>query len=979
MTSSVFQTQKGDDERTHAPRVAVVAVHGVGTHQPRESAFSIADLLVNKRAAPTTNGHPESGTALYTPFEESHLHIAVRPVVVENKSPEKCEADPLDVRFMAGQLRDYQTDPGAPEENIYETVCFKGRRLPQQENQCPTVEVHVFEAFWDDLSRLDSNFGHLVTTFFELLCEVSWLGYRTIQSVQHGLQIEITQRKAVQSSVWDKEARKQSKYFAARKSPSWDTADSAWSRYFSTYKIASWLLSVAIPLLNLWIFGILLTIPIATLSASYREFVALLVLALLALGGAYLFLFKRPHTFWHWTILPFSGILLLGLLAHFLFGGWWYRFMVHHHVVDAYLWPAWSGVLAAQWLLIYTAGLGWLMSRYEKRRPGAWHAFIVISLLVLLALVLVSLVRVSMQVGLIEHSLIQTAIRVVDGLHIVLKWTWVIIIGAGIQAFWESNRAINTLRKLEEMAEFEDDKEEDARQESEKEMWRNAVERACRAAFTARLAFSISTALTLLASTVAYGITFSSINWLAPFLSQISYYPLRVLGLSSHSSDLTPSAADFLWNLVIRSSGSSMVVLLLLFAFALLLLLWGFLPVALADAVPLKPLVPDDELNLKSEQYGRWLDNGYRVARLGGELIFLGIILLLPCGFIADSMSGYYVGETSVLTWCVASLQQMNYVGEISPDAQQRWLAGLLIFPMTLVFSWIYIKLAAAELKPLVTTAGDTEPELALIEKIFRLPLVALFAIPFVIFYPIFYKIGHNDALLLTLVNSVAGSAVGLAALSVRLESVALGFRPVLDVILDVERHLRNMPHDKTPRALMTARYASLLRYLCHASPQADNVSWGYDAIIIVAHSQGSVLSADLLRFLQRHHDESLAKLSTATDVAQRGFGRRCHPECPIPIVLFTMGCPLRQLYGLRFPDLYGWARHTETDAPQWANYHQERPYDLSEPIPNPLELAGSSGLAKCVSEWRLHRSQSVAFGYLRLQMARLTKSFPIA
>ena len=28
-----------------------------------------------------------------------------------------------------------------------------------------------------------------------------------------------------------------------------------------------------------------------------------------------------------------------------------------------------------------------------------------------------------------------------------------------------------------------------------------------------------------------------------------------------------------------------------------------------------------------------------------------------------------------------------------------------------------------------------------------------------------------------------------------------------------------------------------------------------------------------------------------------------------MPVYLFTMGCPLRQLYGLRFPYLYGWAR----------------------------------------------------------------------
>ena len=245
--------KQSDDERTHEPRVAVVAVHGVGTHQPRESAFAIADLLVNQRSAPTIHERPDSGSALYTPFQENQLHIAVRPVVVQEKTRQECEADPLDVQFMAEQLRDYRVDPGSHEENIYETCCFKGRRL-EQPNQCPAIEVDVFEAFWDDLSRLDSNFGRLITTFFELLFEVSWLGYRTIEAVQSGLQIEIANRQSVQSSAWDKAVSKQSRYFAAVKSPSWDNAKDAWAKYFKAYKFAAWLLSVAI--ISVAIYGV---------------------------------------------------------------------------------------------------------------------------------------------------------------------------------------------------------------------------------------------------------------------------------------------------------------------------------------------------------------------------------------------------------------------------------------------------------------------------------------------------------------------------------------------------------------------------------------------------------------------------------------------------------------------------------------------------------------------------------------------------
>ncbi|OLE36085.1 MAG: hypothetical protein AUI36_27160 [Cyanobacteria bacterium 13_1_40CM_2_61_4] len=84
----------------------------------------------------------------------------------------------------------------------------------------------------------------------------------------------------------------------------------------------------------------------------------------------------------------------------------------------------------------------------------------------------------------------------------------------------------------------------------------------------------------------------------------------------------------------------------------------------------------------------------------------------------------------------------------------------------------------------------------------------------------------------------------------------------------------------------------SLLRYLCQWKGPGD--ARGYKAIIIIAHSQGTVIAADVLRFLRlANRDWVLEKLSR-----------------DIPVYLFTVGCPLRQLYSLRFPYQYGWARH---------------------------------------------------------------------
>lgn len=126
---------------------------------------------------------------------------------------------------------------------------------------------------------------------------------------------------------------------------------------------------------------------------------------------------------------------------------------------------------------------------------------------------------------------------------------------------------------------------------------------------------------------------------------------------------------------------------------------------------------------------------------------------------------------------------------------------------------------------------------------------------------------------------------------------LSAGFRQGLDVALDVINYLREHPDDYTIRAQIFARYASLLRYICNWRALHDGA--GYDRIIICAHSQGTMLTVDLLRFLQVERDPDLQFLDT-----------------PDHIRLFTMGCPLRQLYGLRFPHLYDWARHSGDPRP---------------------------------------------------------------
>ena len=134
----------------------------------------------------------------------------------------------------------------------------------------------------------------------------------------------------------------------------------------------------------------------------------------------------------------------------------------------------------------------------------------------------------------------------------------------------------------------------------------------------------------------------------------------------------------------------------------------------------------------------------------------------------------------------------------------------------------------------------------------------------------------------------VTGSSAGLLALGKAYTRGLGALRPGLDLALDVDNWLRERPKKSNPRARILSRYLALLKHLQQR---------GYERVVIVAHSQGTVITADLLRLL---------KVSAWQD--------------QLNIRLFTLGSPLRQLYAERFPDLYGWV--TEHGGPRPSQLH---------------------------------------------------------
>jgi hypothetical protein len=134
-------------------------------------------------------------------------------------------------------------------------------------------------------------------------------------------------------------------------------------------------------------------------------------------------------------------------------------------------------------------------------------------------------------------------------------------------------------------------------------------------------------------------------------------------------------------------------------------------------------------------------------------------------------------------------------------------------------------------------------------------------------------------------------SGATIAAVRLRLAALASRTRPALGILLDIDNYLRESPNTATPRARMAERFTSLIRHIVNQRDARGRER--FDRIVLVAHSQGSVITADLLRYL------SLEGIGDPVITADR-------------FRLITMGSPLRQLYAANFPHLYRWVDLTD-------------------------------------------------------------------
>jgi hypothetical protein len=310
---------------------------------------------------------------------------------------------------------------------------------------------------------------------------------------------------------------------------------------------------------------------------------------------------------------------------------------------------------------------------------------------------------------------------------------------------------------------------------------------------------------------------------------------------------------------------------------------------------------------------------------------------------------------------CTAPLAEANYLRgvlawTVGPGG---WVTTLITFAGLIVLVWWAVPSVLTEKfpprKPLSRTG--TEPPrsstnrqavwmgswisrgLDSISFVTILSWVAIFVVPL-----IFLRVGPWRRFFRETTYSIICLLIYVASVAAVLAAIVRYSSPVLRVILDVDTYLRTHPDEGTPRAKIFERYVSLLRYIARFRGPDGR---GYDGVVIVAHSLGSLISGDLLNLLNHQKND--------LELSRFGFGSPAPEETPLPITLFTMGSPLRQLLNRFFPYLYDWVRESPDNGnAQLGSPLREPPKELDSPsgtalLPDPADL----GIQKWANAYR--------------------------
>jgi hypothetical protein len=776
--------------------VAVLVIHGVGSQKPGDSVRAGVALLEH------------SADADYTMFEETSLRVPVR------KAEARSIGGAIDDEFMVARLANYEPADG---DSSYATTRHSARRRDFKTHE--RRDVHVYELFWADLSRLGSGFQRWLMELYDLTFLVCVVGGIAIQT----------------ASSQEGDSR-------------------SWKAFGFLHHLCQFLLTRVVPIFALTLLWIGTPLLVARVPADWRAltFAGLgtaLALAVIGYAG------RRHLGSYRWlaAIAGLSGIVFWSLQ------------------VVAQRWHRESLLLLAALTAIITGlALTSILWRWGRRREGLLWVHLGIAG-VAMGSAVACLAWEWLSPGAHAHNLdwfIDRTIRAAEWFILPTELTWVVlflVFTAMVSVGWVSM----SLGKAP-----------------------SAAVRAAR--WTATLSVFLP-ALTLMMINIGVGMALAKALPRIVGPAEISepggpgssdapkdaldharhlsitppwwgrYFLLNGSALFNKSQeaaqnrdknvDPTVKASDGIVVLVENSSRYLPRGLALLGG-GFVVALWSLLPAILSENRARIRAIAALEPDLRREtsmRHGRDMDTLFRIIRCAGNVICIAVCL-----------SVVLMLATLVPAW---------------KDAVERLLTG-----------------AQWEMDLVPTTA--------------RLVGIAM----------------------LVLILSHGWFRV-----------VALGLRNALDVGLDALNWLRPSPRYATPRARIVTRFTAMLHHLERwRNPITGR---GYDALVILAHSEGSMIAVESLRFW-KSRAASQPNASGHTHQLERYFSDR---NDALPISLFTMGNPLRQLFVQRFPHLYHWggtpvARHrngtkdsTRDDKPDVSRETNDTP---RPPIPD-LNEAG--------------------------------------
>ena len=887
----------GDPKRqdaTKSKRIAVVAIHGVGDHPQFATAREIGDLLSNLEY------HP-SKTPRYAPFTEVMKRINVRPVRVADEEnharqldltderppgrtrgpmhalaqaafqsrlarppsaqgrsaaqPAAEEADnsanSLDHLFMKGQLIDYK---GEKPEDTYQCLRLEGRRVaPAAEPGAPPEKPAPEAAGVEAVGLLERGVQIPEQTASPAtedktvhIYEMYWADLSRLSNAFTQVFGELYQLLFHLGSVSVNNVLAAAIHFQR---PEFDHTDAAkkWHRFSKAQGVAADILAWPIPILNLYMAALVPVVVLISLMRSHLsaqgEFVALDALAgflAVALCG---YLLSRARTIPRGLFpapLLAIGVLCIGL--GFLQSPW------TRDCTEA--------ICAVITLVLGLGGVWLIVQAYDKQRPGSKAVAGYIGGILLLVTLIVAFRLGRFPIGRSwGYPAIAMCLNVMEIAFGLLSLAWAAFYACYMWAHWAGWRAVRAVKC--------DPKD---------------YAKACRARWTAQLVLALSSVvfltLTLAVWTgvikVAVGLLPGQENAAEPFMQpQASQTPGPshqldgpCQGKECRPVEYAPVSAGlyrFAWRHGLERSLNR---------------LDAIIPGWMVSHQP-------QDMEREAKKYteypplvGKWTD----------QMLLAAGIAFLPFLLAAVAVALLFTGWA--LFPSVAdelSPPDSGPPGETTQESEQR--ARELSRESSSLGIWLDRGFR------FMRWGGE------LLYWTMWLPLLLFVLFNFKLIELIYRHWGVGVNFIGVVGTLVAGTALGLLGFAGRINSFAKSFRPLLRVMLDVDNWLREHPRDSNPTARICGRYVSLLR---HISGWRDADDKGYEAMVIIAHSQGTAITADFLRFLHVEKGNSLSRYDPELKLFDNDF----------PIYFFTMGCPLYQLYGLRFPYLYGWARN---------------------------------------------------------------------